>query len=129
MDKDYNTKVLEEMVEIERIGGVEGDCIAINSYRVAGNKPWSGGTTKQEWKTTKKQIMHSIGFDDFSQALSQARQEGRMEGLEKGKEVIHTIESAMSNEDNLGLRDSQIFSNIRAFLTSELDKEKGDEKK
>lgn len=39
----------EEQIEIEIIHGVEGDCFAIDGYRVAGPKPWGGGTVTKSW--------------------------------------------------------------------------------
>lgn len=45
---------------IERIGGCEGDCLALNDMRIAGNKPWGGGTVKQSWNTTIEDILRAI---------------------------------------------------------------------
>ena len=40
---------MSRWVEIEVIRGVEGDALSINDYRVAGPKPWGGGTIIKKW--------------------------------------------------------------------------------
>ena len=40
----------EDRVEIEILHGVEGNCVVINNRRVAGNKPWGGGSIIGEYK-------------------------------------------------------------------------------
>ena len=39
----------EERYPIEIIQGVEGFCIGLNNYRIAGPKPWGGGTVVKRW--------------------------------------------------------------------------------
>lgn len=46
----------DEALEIEVIQGVEGKCLAINGYRVAGPKPWGGGTVVDSWTIPIKAI-------------------------------------------------------------------------
>ena len=40
---------LRRPLHVEVIQGVEGPCLAVNSFRVAGPKPWGGGKTIAEW--------------------------------------------------------------------------------
>ena len=47
-------------VKIQIIQGVEGPCLAINSTRVAGPKPWGGGTTKHEWDVDLSRIESAL---------------------------------------------------------------------
>ena len=49
---------MKAMVNI--ISGVEGQCLSINNYRVAGPKPWGGGKIIKEWKVETKDIIHAI---------------------------------------------------------------------
>lgn len=49
----------EQEVTIELVKGVEGQCLIINGYRVAGPKPWGGGVVTKTWKTTVKDIKES----------------------------------------------------------------------
>src|SRR3990167_1457373 len=69
MTPNNNTTPVEEWEEkklvIEVISGVEGDCVAIDGYRVAGNKPWGGGTIKQSWNTERKHIIKALELESF----------------------------------------------------------------
>lgn len=49
-----------DKVTIEVINGCEGKCIAINNYRVAGPKPWGGGTVEKSWTVEKREILRAI---------------------------------------------------------------------
>jgi hypothetical protein len=35
-------------------------CIYLNDYRIAGEKPWGGGTTLRAWKITGKDLLAAI---------------------------------------------------------------------
>lgn len=52
---------MEEKFTLEIIGGVEGDCIALNNYRLAGPKPWGGGAVKKSWKVSREDILRAMG--------------------------------------------------------------------
>lgn len=69
------------------IGGVEGDCIALNDYRIAGPKPWGGGSTKEEWTVPIRDILTAIKpvIDDIK---AQATTDGRREGAEALHKLI-----------------------------------------
>lgn len=43
-------------VEIQIIGGVEGECLAINDTRVAGPKPWGGGSILKTWNVPVEKL-------------------------------------------------------------------------
>jgi len=47
-------------IEISIVNGVEGKCLYINHYRVAGSKPWGGGTVLQNWTVTLKDILDAL---------------------------------------------------------------------
>lgn len=55
---------MAEKIRIEVISGVEGDCVAINDYRVAGPKPWGGGQVKKVWECDKKDILRALQVED-----------------------------------------------------------------
>lgn len=48
---------------IQVVNGAEGKSIYINDYRVAGSKPWGGGTTIWEGNCTLQDIISAIGED------------------------------------------------------------------
>jgi len=37
-------------IELCIIRGVEGDCVVLNDYRIAGSKPWGGGEVVKSWQ-------------------------------------------------------------------------------
>ena len=51
-----------EKVQIEIINGCEGKSLYINDYRVAGSKPWGGGTVEYTWFTNKEDILRALGI-------------------------------------------------------------------
>lgn len=42
------------------VSGVEGPSIYINDYRVAGPKPWGGGSQVYEFKASREDIEHAL---------------------------------------------------------------------
>lgn len=55
-DNSVDMESLEEALEIEVIKGVEGNCLVINDTRVAGSKPWGGGTVIHKFTVPVKKI-------------------------------------------------------------------------
>lgn len=53
-------KIDEKEVELCLCNGVEGPCIILNDYRVAGPKPWGGGKIVRTWKVRVGDIKHAI---------------------------------------------------------------------
>jgi hypothetical protein len=51
---------VDETVSIEVVSGVEGRSIYINDYRVAGNKPWGGGTVELKFRASLSDIFESV---------------------------------------------------------------------
>ncbi len=47
-------------VFVEVVDGVEGPCLVINELRVAGPKPWGGGTVVQSWRVSRDQINEAL---------------------------------------------------------------------
>ena len=56
----------EKEITIEVIRGVEGNCLSINNYRFVGSKPWGGGTVIKQWKTSRKDFIHSLNQIGFN---------------------------------------------------------------
>ena len=48
--------------KIELIGGVEGDSLYLNDFRICGNKPWGGGHPKKTWEMTIEDILTAIAI-------------------------------------------------------------------
>ncbi len=69
----------EEKITIAVIKGVEGPCLSINDKRVAGPKPWGGGTTAYEFDI-------KLGDLDFIRLLL-ASQKEKMLGVLEGMEI------------------------------------------
>ena len=49
-----------ERYPIEIIQGVEGFCIGLNNYRIAGPKPWGGGTVVKRWHVSLADLGKAI---------------------------------------------------------------------
>ena len=49
-----------EEIKIEIVSGVEGQCLLINDYRIAGNKSWGGGKVIKAWTVSKKDLLIAI---------------------------------------------------------------------
>ena len=47
-------------VRIMLVNGVEGMALYINDYRVAGPKPWGGGTAVKSWVTDEEKIIRAL---------------------------------------------------------------------
>jgi len=50
----------DDKVVVEVISGVEGPCLAINDYRVAGSKPWSGGQVVHRFEVERGDIADAL---------------------------------------------------------------------
>jgi len=48
------------MVKVEIVDGVEGPCVVVNDRRVAGPKPWGGGTTMRSWLVPEETITNAL---------------------------------------------------------------------
>lgn len=59
----------DRTIMIELIRGVEGDCIAINDFRVSGNKPWGGGKIIQTWFAKKSDILHALELETDKEGM------------------------------------------------------------
>jgi hypothetical protein len=57
---NFDVNGLDRDIEVIHVSGVEGPSLYINNYRVSGPKPWGGGTTVREWKTTLRDILIAI---------------------------------------------------------------------
>lgn len=55
-----NTK--EDKYTLDIIQGVEGLCIGINDFRIAGPKPWGGGKVLHSWKFSLKDLQDAFPY-------------------------------------------------------------------
>ena len=79
-------------ISIELIGGVGGDCVTVGNYRVAGPKPYGGGTTKASWNARVSDVITGLMSGD-----------GYVPNLDdKVKRIIAIIEG--NENDNTGAR-------------------------
>lgn len=46
-----------ERIEILEISGVEGNSLYIDDFRVAGGKPWGGGSVVQKWSVPISELL------------------------------------------------------------------------
>jgi hypothetical protein len=46
--------------KLEIIRGVEGPCISLNDYRIAGPKPWGGGTVTKSFTVDVDDLVRAI---------------------------------------------------------------------
>lgn len=59
------------MSTFEVIHGVEGYCLALDDTRIAGPKPWGGGTVTQSWETDEdyKAVVHCRDCEKYHPEL------------------------------------------------------------
>lgn len=50
----------EKEYELCLIDGVEGSCISLNNYHIAGPTPWGGGRVLKTWKVTLDDILRAV---------------------------------------------------------------------
>lgn len=53
-------RIAEKTYQMELIHGVEGDCISLNNYRIAGPKPWGGGQVTRAWRVSVADLQRAI---------------------------------------------------------------------
>jgi len=65
------------MSKFEVIRGVEGYCLALDDTRVAGPKPWGGGTVIHAWETDKEyRAERTCSFKTIEQFINSKRSRG-----------------------------------------------------
>ena len=57
---DNQKELSEKAIEVSIVSGVEGKCIYLNNLRIAGPKPWGGGTVMFKVKIKIKDIIEAI---------------------------------------------------------------------
>lgn len=55
--------IATDKVEIALVGGVKGPSLYIADYRVAGPKPWGGGTIRKRWTVEKSRVLRALGLE------------------------------------------------------------------
>lgn len=66
---------MSEMLALEIIEGVEGKCISLNNYRIAGPKPWGGGKVSWKREISVKDILKAVGLDVIKRAIDDLERE------------------------------------------------------
>lgn len=63
----------EKEYKLDIVSGVEGDCIVLgdedSGFRIAGSKPWGGGSTKQSFKVNQRTIFEAIEEKDNCESI------------------------------------------------------------
>ena len=67
-------ELIETLVPVTVIAGVEGASLYINDYRVAGRKPWGGGEVKYLWQ---------VPLEDIRTAITRRTNETRAQRVER----------------------------------------------
>jgi hypothetical protein len=94
----------ERKLVLELIGGVEGDCVSLGDpvletgFRIAGPKPWGGGSVKRQWTVFEHDIVEAMR-EPGSERLYPARRPIRLADVllamfegdaeERADELIH----------------------------------------
>lgn len=53
-------KAASQKLKLDLVKGVEGNCIVLNQYRIAGHKPWGGGKVIQSWTVDREDIERAL---------------------------------------------------------------------
>lgn len=54
----------EDKVKVEIVSGVAGYSVYINDTRVAGPKPWGGGTCVKQWLVDRNSVSQAIASNE-----------------------------------------------------------------
>lgn len=52
--------LMDETVKIEIVSGVEGQSLYLGDYRIAGPKPWGGGTVVKTFTARRKDVEEAM---------------------------------------------------------------------
>lgn len=64
-------------VRLEYVHGVEGPCVYLNGYRIAGPKPWGGGQIVRTWEVAAKDIRHALELPLEAPVANKKKNPGR----------------------------------------------------
>lgn len=56
----HQTNEESKYAVVEIVSGKEGQCLIVNDLRVAGPKPWGGGTVIKRFQVKKEDLMEAI---------------------------------------------------------------------
>lgn len=87
--------------KIELIKGVEGRCICIDGYRIAGPKPWGGGNVVQTWNVDNLgPVETGIRASAFKEAAAvcQGHAEFKCDNAECCGDTLALVFDAMAKE-------------------------------
>ena len=103
--------IMDEKMLIEIVNGCEGQSVYISDldgsgYRVAGPKPWGGGTVSKKWEVKIVHILRAVGVD---RELTQLRADNQAQSeiLSQKDATIRLLTKRHKLEvaDNKALRD------------------------
>jgi hypothetical protein len=63
---DNLTTSADTICVFEIISGVAGKCLCLNDVRIAGPKPWGGGTVVARWSVSRSKIIDAIKPKDHT---------------------------------------------------------------
>lgn len=64
---------MPKRAELMVIRGPEGYCLCLNSYRLAGPKPWGGGEVVAEWEVEESEIRVQLSAEEEAQDAETVR--------------------------------------------------------
>ena len=95
------------MSKFEVIRGVEGCCLALDDTRIAGPKPWGGGTVIHAWETNKEYKAVNTGTltaEQVRECVQHVYYEGYSDGyVHKASGIEETDWQAIADELNATL--------------------------
>lgn len=59
-----------ERLLVEVVSGVEGPCLVIENFRVAGPKPWGGGRVYGQWRIDRADLLTRLLSEEERAALA-----------------------------------------------------------
>lgn len=102
----------EPTVSVLLVDGVGGPSIYVNDYRVAGPKPWGGGTIRREWTASE---------DDFTQALNQPTPDRRITVDPTDEAVVARVAQVLADGDGRFGTAADWMDSARAVLSALAD--------
>jgi hypothetical protein len=73
-------------LKLDLVKGVEGNSIYLNDYRIAGPKPWGGGTVLQSWRVKAANVLKVLEEDPPAKSASSTPLRGNVKATVEAKE-------------------------------------------
>ena len=65
-----DSRNLDAVIEINDCSGVAGPSLYVDNFRVAGSKPWGGGSFRGTWTTTRRAVLTALAGAPTRAALA-----------------------------------------------------------